>query len=536
MTDRRTPRRVFAGLTLALFAAVCVAPLAALAWRSLFEGGAWHLDAWRAVLAEPRQWTLLANSLTVSLGTAAASLLVGGGAALSLQYCPRLLRAPLGLLLCVPLLIPPYIFAVAWLDAMMRTGLLTPQFVAESVVSPSFGLPSVILISTLSYYPIVLIFTGVALRRFDRRMLESARLIADPLQTFFVVRFPLCAPWVFTGAGFVFLLTLTEYSVPALFQVNVYPVEIFTELSAFHEVGRAAALVLPLLAAGGVVVWAWGRWARPRQRWLSHSGRAVEGMPLGWKRTSLATAGCLGLAGLALGAPVTLLAVRTGTLAQLEAAWSDARQEILTSLLLSVCAATLLTALGFAMAWLAHDSARTARLFHWSVVPFLITGPLLGTGLITLWNHPGPALYVFETILVLVLACAAKYLYFAYQGERVALQELHPRPLEAAQVYDIGWIRRGLRVAAPMTAPVRAAIWGFAFILSLRELEATAMLAPPGITPLSIRIHSLMHYGPGAAVASLCLLMTGLLLAAGCGTAVLYFTCRRVFHAYHQVR
>ena len=52
MTDRRT-RRVFAGLTLALFAAVCVAPLAALAWRSLFEGGAWHLDAWRAVLAEP---------------------------------------------------------------------------------------------------------------------------------------------------------------------------------------------------------------------------------------------------------------------------------------------------------------------------------------------------------------------------------------------------------------------------------------------------------------------------------------------------
>jgi len=185
------------------------------------------------------------------------------------------------------------------------------------------------------------------------------------------------------------------------------------------------------------------------------------------------------------------------------------------------------------MAWLARDSARTARLFHWSVVPFLITGPLLGTGLITLWNHPGPALYVFETILVLVLACAAKYLYFAYQGERVALQELHPRPLEAAQVYDIGWIRRGLRVAAPMTAPVRAAIWGFAFILSLRELEATAMLAPPGITPLSIRIHSLMHYGPGAAVASLCLLMTGLLLAAGCGTAVLYFTCRRVFHAYH---
>ena len=212
---------------------------------------------------------LLANSLTVSLGTAAVAAR-GGGARAFLQYCPRCPGA-LGLLLCVPLLIPPYIFAVAWLDAMMRTGLLTPQFVAESVVSPSFGLPSVILISTLSYYPIVLIFTGVALRRFDRRMLESARLIADPLQTFFVVRFPLCAPWVFTGAGFVFLLTLRNTRYRPCFR-STYPVEIH-RTKRLHEVDAAPSC--SPLAAG--VLCGHGDAARPRQRWLSHSGRAVEG-------------------------------------------------------------------------------------------------------------------------------------------------------------------------------------------------------------------------------------------------------------------
>ena len=64
----------------------------------------------------------------------------------------------------------------------------------------------------------------------------------------------------------------------------------------------------------------------------------------------------------ATGAPLTS-AVRTGTLAN----WrprGPMRQGNPTSLLLSVCAATLLTALGFAMAWLARDSACTARLFH----------------------------------------------------------------------------------------------------------------------------------------------------------------------------
>jgi iron(III) transport system permease protein len=234
-----------------------------------------------------------------------------------------------------------------------------------------------------------------------------------------------------------------------------------------------------------------------------------------------------------LAAPLTFLAIRAGSVAQFQAAWDTARSEIRTSLVLSALAATLITVLGFAMAYIAKEGGRASWVFGLSAVPFLITGPLLGTGLIALWNHAGPALIVFETILVLVLACGAKYLYFAYEGERIALEELHPRPLEAAKVYDAGWVRRAIGVAAPLTAPALAAMWGLGFIFSLRELDAAVMVAPPGITPLSIRIHSLMHYGPGSAVASLCLVMVGLLLGAACGTVVLYFGCRRVFHAYH---
>ncbi len=533
MASRCMCRRVFVGSTLLVFAVVCVAPLIALAWRAVRDSEGFSLDAYGEVLSEPRQWMLLANSLLISLGTAFASLFLGGGAALALQYCPRFLREVLAVLLCLPLLMPPYVFAVAWIDAMTRLGLLTPQFIAETVISHSFGIPSVIAIAALSYYPIVLLFTGVALRRFDRRMLESARLIADPLQAFFAVRLPLCAPWVFTGAGFVFLLALTGFSVPALFQVNVYPVEIFTELSAFQEVGRAVAHMLPLLLTGGIVVWAWRAWARPRQHWLLPPDMPVGRMPPGWRRAGLATAYCVVIIALALAAPLTVLVVRTGNVTQLRAAWENAQTEIRTSLAISGLAATLLTALGFAMAYVAHGSNRASRFFQLSVVPFLITGPLLGTGLIALWNHAGPPLIVFETLLVLVLACAAKYLYFAYQGEKIALEELHPRPLEAARVHDVSWVRRGTGVVAPLTAPALAAIWGLAFIFSLRELEASAMVAPPGITPLSIRIHSLMHYGPSAAVSALSLMMVGLLLAAGCGTVVVYVACRRFFHAYH---
>lgn len=533
MLSRRTSRGIFEGTTLLVFFVVCLAPLGALAWRSVRTSEGFSLSACAEVLTESRQWVLLGNSLVISLGTAFAALIVGGGAALALEYCPRFLRGLLGILLCVPLLIPPYIFAVAWIDAMMRIGFLSPQFVAETVISQSFGIPSVIAVMALSYYPIVLIFTGMALRRFDRRMLESARLVADPLQAFFAVRVPLCAPWVLTGASFVFLLTLTGFSVPALFQVNVYPVEIFTELSAFHEVGAAVAHMLPLLIVGGIVLWAWGRWARPRQHWLIPPDRFVGKMPAGWQRAGFAVTCCVAIIALALAAPLAFLAIRTGNVAQLQEAWETARTEVRTSLVLSALAATLTTVLGFAMAYIVKEGERFSRVFALSAVPFLITGPLLGTGLIALWNHAGPALVVFETVLVLVLACGAKYLYFAYQGEKIALEELHPRPMEAAKVYNAGWVLRAAGVAVPMTAPALAGIWGLGFIFALRELDAAVMVAPPGITPLSIRIHSLMHYGPGPAVASLCLVMVGLLLAAACGTALLYFGCRRIFHADH---
>jgi ABC-type Fe3+ transport system permease subunit len=505
-------------LTLAVFAAVSVAPLAALGWRSLFEGSVWRFETWRAVFAEPRQATILANTLAVSLGTCLTSLLAGGGIALSLQYCPRILRAFFTFLLCVPVLIPPCVFSAAWLDALTRMGILAPQFTAEPGVPFPFRLLSVILVFTLSYYPFVFLCTVAALQRFDRRMLESARLIADPVQTFFVVRFPLCAPWVLTGVGLVFLLTLTEPAVPALFQVNTCSVEIFTELSAFHETGRAVAQALPLLAAGSAILWAWGRWVRPRQQWLASTPKPAGRVPVGWKRALLASGACLFLAALAVGVPLSLLAGRIESWAQLMLAWSDARREILTSLLQSATAATVLTALGFAMAWFANDSPRLGLLFRLSLIPFLLTGPLLGTGLRALWNHPGPTGFVSRSFLILVLANTAKYLYFAYLSERIALLALSRPRLPAARIHR--------------AAPVHVAVWGIACLLSLQELGAVVMVASPDVMPLPVRVHSLMHLGPSAAVASLCLAMASLLFATGLCTAVFCFACGRVLHAY----
>jgi len=56
------------------------------------------------------------------------------------------------------------------------------------------------------------------------------------------------------GGGFVFLLSFTDYSVPSLFHLSVYPLEIFAEYSASNEPVRAFLLATPLLLITIVVL------------------------------------------------------------------------------------------------------------------------------------------------------------------------------------------------------------------------------------------------------------------------------------------
>jgi ABC-type spermidine/putrescine transport system permease subunit II len=49
-------------------------------------------------------------------------------------------------------------------------------------------------------------------------------------------------------------------------------------------------------------------------------------------------------------------------------------------------------------------------------------------------------------------------------------------------------------------------------ILTINELAVTILVAPPGLTPLSVRIYSLFHFNKAAEVASMCLIMAFLVV------------------------
>jgi iron(III) transport system permease protein len=165
------------------------------------------------------------------------------------------------------------------------------------------------------------------------------------------------------------------------------------------------------------------------------------------------------------------------------------------------------------------------------VAPFLVSGPVLAISLIAIWNRPGPLGMVYDSVLILVFACAARFTFFAERGVSAALSELQPRLTEAAYVFGIPWWRQATGILLPLTWPVTFGVWGLGFVFSMGEIDATALLCPPGRTTLTMRIFSLMHYGPSPMVAALSVMVVALILLSGGSVALLYARSARVVAA-----
>jgi iron(III) transport system permease protein len=86
-----------------------------------------------------------------------------------------------------------------------------------------------------------------------------------------------------------------------------------------------------------------------------------------------------------------------------------------------------------------------------------------------------------------------------------ALQSIPIEMIEHAELDGIPWWTRLLRIALPQRRAALALAWGIAFALGLGELSAGILVAPPGLTTLTLRIFSLLHYGVEDQVAGICL-------------------------------
>lgn len=214
-------------------------------------------DDLRAGLAHP----LFTPSLLLSLRTTALSLglIVATGTPLAwwLARSRAASARAVGVLVELPIVVPPAVIGVALLQAFGRRGLLGPALEPLGLALP-FTEAAVVLAQVVVAAPFYVRAAAGALGSVDEDLLLVARSLgASPVGAFLRVAVPAATPGLLAGASLAWARALGEFGATLLFAGNLsgrtqtMPLAIF---SALESDVRAAVVLSLVLAAVGTVL------------------------------------------------------------------------------------------------------------------------------------------------------------------------------------------------------------------------------------------------------------------------------------------
>ncbi|UQO90494.1 iron ABC transporter permease [Burkholderia multivorans] len=524
-------RGVWTFAALAIAAAVA-APLAALV-AAAFDADLAH---WRhlAAFVLPQA---LANTLLLLAGVGTIVSIVGTGCAWLVTAYDFPGRRTLTWALLLPLAVPTYIVAFAYLD------LLHPIGPVQSAVRWLLGfdsprqfrlpdlrsLPGAVFVLGFVLYPYVYLSTRAMFVTQSASLLEAARTLgAGRVATFWRVVMPLARPAIAVGVSLALLETLNDIGASEFLGVQTLTVSVYTTWITRSDLAGAAQIALAMLAVVVAMI-ALERYGRRRQRYAH--GRRMR--PLAPRRLTGAagcTAAVLGWLPVLLGfgAPAAYLAVETAKRLHQVGGVSAQLLDGLANTLTIAAAATVATlACGLIVAWAARaqrDSMRAgvARLgARIASLGYAVPGAVLAIGLLTplgavdrlfgtMLGRDG--LWLIGSAAALVIAYTVRFLAIAAGNVEAGLARIPPSLEQAAR--SLGETAAGAlrRVHLPLLRPALTTSALLVFVDAMKELPATLLLRPLNFDTLATWLYAEAARGTyeEGAVAALAIVLAGL--------------------------
>ena len=461
-------------------------------------GGA---EVWTRLL-QTRLWSLLANTLVLTLLVTAGTSFLGVGMAWLTERTDMPGRKIFRWLLALPLAIPAYIGAIVHLALLRPRGGYVPQFLewllGHPVSTPSpLGLAGASFILILFLYPYVYLLSGAAFRSLHAALDEASHLFGrNNWQTLWTVTLPALRPGLAAGALLVTLDILAEYGTVALLRYETFSSAIFVQLSGRYDRSAAAVLSGVLVLIAVIVLWGELRMeGKARHTQVDSSWRRAPVIGLGaWRVPAFLLVASVCFASLIV--PVTVLGVWSIQ------AFSD--QQLLSNVLQSGSrtmldfafnslwsaglAALLAVILSLPVALLArrHPGRLSRVISRLCQTGYALPGVVVALSLVLLVNRGLPFLY--GTPFVVVIAYILRHMPQAVRASEAALTQISTSMEEAARSLGRTSVQTFFQVTLPLILPGLLAGGALVFLTSLKELPATLLLRPAGFDTLAVRV------------------------------------------------
>ncbi|WP_274424961.1 ABC transporter permease [Chelativorans sp. YIM 93263] len=534
-TLRRIPSGetfVLAGLLLYVVVVVVI-PLARLLLEGLAPGEEGQIfglarDTWgsRSV------GRALANTVLIASLSTCVSVVVGVAFALFVRLTDIWGRKAIVFLAMLPMLIPPQISALAWIELLgpssvilQLLGLAPPP----GTTNPLYSMGGIIWVMGLEHAPLVFLAVTAAASGLSNDLVEAARI--GGVGSWRIVRsvvVPLLLPAIIAGGALAYVSAIGNFGVPALLgipgRVTVLTTLIYQRLNGFGpsvlgEVAAIAYLLVGLSILGIVIRIVFETRSRTVQ---TRIGPALRSFALGRHRLTVSALvwtatlffSILPLIALVSRALVPALGVKLSfetmslenfSFVLFESAGT--RRAFANSFTLAAAAAILSALAAIPLAYFSTvRQLPVARFLDAAAdAPYAVPGTVLAVGIILVFLPPLPLLgfSLYGTIWILLIAYLARFLLLALRPINAAFATLETGLDEAAAIAGARPMRRLLAIGAPLVAPAAVAGAMLIFMTAFNELTLSALLWSTGHETLGIMVFFLQYEGNSPAAAAL---------------------------------
>jgi len=470
--------------------------------------GNFTLDFVYGVFRNPVYREGLWNALGLGIASTLATFLLAFPLALLSHRYDFRGRGVLGVLILIPLVLPPFVGAIGIKHMLGVEGSLNALLVDLGLMDA--GRPvdwlargrfwGIVAMNALHLYPILYMNITAALSNLDPAMEQAAEnLGCPPARRLWRITLPLAMPGIFAGSAIVFIWAFTELGVPLVFDyTRVASVQVFDGIKDIGGNPAPYALVAIMLVVSALVFTVtkalFGRQTstvqpRPKGRGgeeritglralgcamifggvfllasLPHLGVILLSLSEDWYKTVLPLALTFDHFIDALGDPLVVPSIKNS--------------------LFYASGATLIDlVLGIAIAWVLVRSKIRGRAVLDALVmlPLAVPGLVLAFGYLALTQEGRPLHFLIgadgNPALLLIVAYAVRRLPYVVRSAVAGLQQADPMLEEAARSLGAGWFRTLRRVSLPLIAANLAAGCILAFAFAMLEVSDSLILA-----------------------------------------------------------